>query len=877
MNWWQRLFGSERLEEELDKELRFHFEQQVAQNIRSGMTEEQARRVTRLAFGGLNQVKEDCRESRGTLWVTSVAQDLRFTLRTLRRDRAFTTVAVLILALGIGANIAVFSVVDTILLRPLPFHNASRLAWIAGNNGIGALSDTTFRVDAYEEIRRHNQSFQDITAYIPFFALSDAKMTGAGEPRVLAGVSVAGNFFNMLGIQPQLGRLFTPEETVKGGRPAVLLSYAFWQRQFAGNAAIVGQAITLNNHAVTVVGVLPASFDFGSVFHPGVKADIFTPVIMDDFRKWGGHMLSIIGLLKPGVTVAQAQAEADVVYPQMMAAHPDWTTDLTTDFTIKITGLKEHVIGQLRRSLIVLWCAVGLILLIACANLSNLLLARAAARSKEFAMRSALGAGRSRLIRQLFTESVVLASMGVALGLAIACAIVLYLSHQGSIALPLLSSARIDAGALAWTILIASAATVFFGLVPTLRVSGVNLQESLKDGGHGTSSGRKHDRMRAALVVSEVALACVLLVGAGLLLRSFLRVLDVDLGFEPSHAYALKVDFDDGGKAARRGAILEDMLRRVRALPGIEAAGISDMLPLDRNRSWDLMAKGKQYSKTTNYDVLVYIVTPGYLDAIGMHLRQGRDISWSDTATSPPVILINEAAARREWPGQDPIGREAFGIGDGITRVVGVVSNVHESSVEEAANPEVFVPITQGNPDGAELVVRSKLPPGALAGSVMSTLRSMNPGQPAVELRPIQQLVDHAVSPRRFFVLLVGLFAGLGLLLASLGIYGVISYSVTQQTQEIGIRMALGATQGRVQLGVIARTLKLALLGIAVGIAASFAIAALIASLLFGTNPTDPVTFAGMILLLVAVAFIAGYLPARRASRIDPIIALRCN
>jgi predicted permease len=872
MNWWQRLFGSERLEGELDKELRFHFEQQVAENIRSGMTEEEARRATRLAFGGLAQVKEDCRESRGTMWVSAFAQDLRFTLRTLRRDRAFTLVAVLILALGIGANIAVFSVVDTILLRPLPFQDANRLAWVAGNNGTGALSNTTFRVDAYEEIRRHNQSFQDITAYVPFFASSDAKMTGSGEPRVLAGVWVADNFFQMLGVQPQLGRLFTAEETVKGGRSAVLLSHAFWQRQFAANPAIVGQAITLNNRAVTVVGVLPASFDFGSVFHPGVKADIFTPVIMDDIKTWG-HMLSMIGLLKPGVTVAQAQAEANVVYPQMKAAHPDWETDLT----INITGLKEHVSGQLRRSLIVLWCAVGLILLIACANLSNLLLARAAARSKEFAMRSALGAGRFRLIRQLLTESLVLASMGAALGLAIACAIVLYLSHQGSIALPLLSSARIDAGALAWTLLIAGVATVFFSVVPSLRMSGVDLQESLKDGGHGNSSGRKHDRMRAALVVSEVALACVLLVGAGLLLRSFLRVLDVDLGFEPTHAYALKVDFDDGGKADRRGAILQEMLRNVHALPGIEAAGISDMLPLDRNRSWNLMAKGKQYSKSTNYDVFVYIVTPGYLDAIGMHLRKGRDISWSDRAASPPVILINEAAARREWPGQDPVGREAYGIGDGLTRVVGVVSDVHESGVEEAANPEVFVPITQGNPDGAELVVRSKLPPGALAGSVMSTLRSMNPGQPAVEFRPIQQLVDHAVSPRRFFVLLVGIFAGLGLLLASLGIYGVISYSVTQQTQEIGIRMALGATQARVQFGVIARTLKLALLGIGVGVVASFAVAALITSLLFGTNPTDPLTFAGMILLLVGVAFVAGYLPARRASRIDPIVALRCN
>jgi predicted permease len=584
-------------------------------------------------------------------------------------------------------------------------------------------------------------------------------------------------------------------------------------------------------------------------------------------------MLSIIGLLKPGVTVAQAQAEADVVYPQIRAAHPEWTTDLT----MKVSGLKDYISGTLRRSLIVLWCAVGLILLIACANLSNLLLARAAARSKEFAIRGALGAGRSRLIRQLLTESLVLSSVGSTLGLAIAYGIIRYLAHQESIALPLLSSVRLDASALLWTLLMASAATIFFGVAPSLRMSAVGLQESLKDSGPGTSTGKKHDRLRQILVVSEIALACVLLVGAGLLLRSFLRVLDVDLGFEPSHASAIKVDFDDGGNAAKRGAILEEMLRNVRGIPGIEAAGISDKLPLDRNRSWNLVAKGKPYSREANYDAFVYIVTPGYLNAIGMHLRKGRDIDWSDTSSTRPVILINEAAARREWPGQDPIGREADGIGNGLTQVIGVVSNVHESSVEEAANPEVFVPITQGDPEGAELVMRSKLPPGALASSVMSTLRSLNPGQSAVELRPIQQLVDHAVSPRRFFVLLVSTFAGLGLLLASLGIYGVISYSVAQQTQEIGIRMALGATQARVQFGVVAKTLKLALIGIAAGVAVSFGITALIASLLFSTEPTDPATFATMILLLVIVALIAGYLPARRASRIDPVIALRCN
>jgi predicted permease len=354
-------------------------------------------------------------------------------------------------------------------------------------------------------------------------------------------------------------------------------------------------------------------------------------------------------------------------------------------------------------------------------------------------------------------------------------------------------------------------------------------------------------------------------------------VLDVDLGFEPTHAAALKVDYNDGGKIEKRGPVLEEMLTRVKAIPGIETVGITDMLPLDRNRSWGLIAKGEPYAKDKNYDVFVYIVTPGYLDAMGMRLLKGRDFNWGDKSTSEPVILINEAAARREWPGQDPIGRLAKGIGQGDTRVIGVFSDVRESNVEEASSPEVLAPATQNDPAGAELVIRTKLPPGTLLPNVMSTLRSMNPGQPASEFRPIQDLVDHAVSPRRFFVILVGMFAALGLILASLGIYGVISYSVTRQTQEIGIRMALGATAGRVQMGVISKTLRMALIGIGVGTVASIVVARVIASLLFATDPTDPPTFFGMVIILATVAFIAGYIPARRASRIHPMIALRSN
>jgi len=872
LNRLRSFFRKEPLDRDLDSELSTHLELAMEENIRLGMSAEEARRRALIRFGGVTQAKEQQRDARGLPWLDVLLQDLRFTLRTLRKDSAFTCVAVLILALGIGANIAVFSVVNTILLRPLPFKDPQQLTWIAGNHGTGGLSSVTYSVDAYEDFRSQNQSFQDVTAYMPFFGASDYKLTGRGEPQPVSGVMIAGSFFQTLGVQPMLGRLFSLEEMQKGGRPAVLLSYPFWQRQFAADPKIVGQAISLDKTSATVVGVLPSTFDFGSVFQPGFKMDIFVPAIMDDMRDWG-NTLSPIGRLKPGVTVAQAQAEANILFPRFYFSkkHPEYGRG---EYTGTITGLKDYVSGKLHRSLVVLWCAVGLILLIVCVNLSNLLLARAAARNKEFAMRSTLGASRGRLIRQLLTESLVLSGAGAVLGLGLAFAITLYLAHQGSIALPLLSSVRVDSSALAWTLLITMTSAILFGLAPGLKMSSGNLQEALKDSGHGTSLGRKHDRMRSVLVISEVALACILLVGAGLLLRSFLRVLDVDLGFQPDRAAAIKVDYDDGGKAEGRGPVLQEMLRRVNAIPGIEAAGISDMLPLDRNRSWGLWAKEREYAKGERKGIFVHVVTPGYLRAMGMRLLEGRDFSWSDSSTSESVVIINQAAARYHWPGMDAVGRIAD---PNNRRVIGVVSDVRETGVETDSGFEMYVPITQNGPVGAELVVRTKLPPEVLASSVMSTLRSMNPGQPAVEFRPIQQLVDHAVSPRRFFVLLVGIFAALGLFLASLGIYGVISYSVMQRTQEIGIRMALGATQARVQIGVIGRTLRLALIGIVAGIVASFVTAKWISSLLFGTEPTDPATFAGMIVLLSFVAFVAGYIPARRASRIDPIVALRGN
>ena len=503
-------------------------------------------------------------------------------------------------------------------------------------------------------------------------------------------------------------------------------------------------------------------------------------------------------------------------------------------------------------------------------------------------MRSALGASRGRIVRQLLTESLVLSGVGAIFGLALAFVLVSWLAHQGAIALPLLNNLRIDGAALGWTVLIAVFAAILFGLFPGLRMAAGNLQEALKDSGLGSGQSRKHERTRSILVVTEVALACMLLVGAGLLLRSFLKVLDVDLGFQPERAAAVKVDYDDTVPndktgdltAQKRGVILQQVLSRVQSIPGIEAAGIVDYLPLGQNRAWGLpLPKGRSRDDFKNVaGPLVYVTSPGYIHAMGTRLR-GRDFTWDDGPKSENIVIINESMASFFWPGQQAVGKI---LGNGVDdknnlRVVGVVDDVHEESVEGTAGWQIYYPMTQASPAGAELVVRTTLPPASLALSVMSALRELNPKQTAAEFRPIKALVSHAVSPRRFFMLLVAAFAGLGLMLAALGIYGVISYSVTRQTQEIGIRMALGASSSLVQRQVLSGTLRLALIGILIGTVASLAVARLIATLLFATSPWDVTTYVAMAVGLLLVAALSGYIPARRASRINPMVALRAN
>ncbi len=810
---------------------------------------------------------------RGLPTLDSILQDLRYAFRALRRDVGFATFAILIVGLGVGASSTVFSIVNAVLIRPLPFRDPDRLVWIVNHEENSDLSGQTTQVGHFLDLREQNQSFSDLAAYFAFYGVGDNKLTGQGEPEGLSGVPVSANFFQLLGVQPQFGRLFTPEECKWNGPKVVLLGHGLWVRRFASDPGIVGRTLTLNDEPVTVVGVLPASFDFASVFAPGSHIDLYFPFpLTPETNRWG-NTLAIIGRLKPGATLQAAQAEVTILSKHLTEAHDRDRND----FAARLSFLRQHVSGRLRPALLVLACSVGVVMLIVCANLSNLLLARTATRQKEIAIRTALGAGRGRLIRQLLTESVVLSCCGAALGIVLAVAGTRALAHLDAISIPLLQGVRIDAGILGFTVLIAVLTGLIFGMVPALQVRAFSIHDALKDTSRGSTEGKGRTWIRNALVISEVAFACVLLVGAGLLIRSFLRVLDVNLGFQPERAAAVRVDPSrQQSTQAQQNTYFDEVLRTARDIPGVAGAGLTDALPLGRNRGWGAGVKGVQYPKGQYPDAFVRIVSDGYMKAMGIPLIAGRDLTERDTPSTERVIVINQTMARNLFPGGKAIG-QIIRV-DWDRRVVGIVGDVRHLALEQGAGNEMYIPIRQTRDFASvDLVLRTTLPPSELASAVRGALKSIAPNLPRNDFRTLQQLVDKSVSPRRFVVMLLGGFALFALVLASLGIYGVISYSVNQRTQEIGIRMALGATAGDLQTRIIMQTLTLAAIGMLVGGAASWALARTLSGLLFGVTPGDPVTFLGMLAVLTAVAALAGYLPARRASRIDPMVALRAN
>ena len=851
--------------------MEFHIQSMIDELVVEGMSEPEARAAAHRKFGNMTQKSEQARSTWIARWMSDLVQDLHHAFRGMRRDAAFTAFTILIAGLGIGASSTVFSVVNALLLRPLPFRDSGQLVWIT--NGEQNFNTQT---EHYSDFRELNRSFSDMAGWSGYYRSGDQELTGNGEPERLTAVPVTQNFFALLGVQPAIGRSFTTEECQGeySAPPAVLLNYSFWRGHFSADPSVVGRKLLLNNKPATVVGVLPASFDFASIFAPGMPVDLFIPWPLADKTKPQGNTMWIIGRLKPGTTLAGAQAESTALGKQLESLHPERNA-----IDPRLVLLEQHVSGEVRPALFALACAVGVVMLIVCANLSNLQLARLTARQKEIATRAALGAGRLRLLRQLLTESVALSCCGAVLGLLLAVAGTRELAHLHAFNLPLLESVRIDGAALVFTLLVAFACGVLFGMLPALRVTALSLREGMQDAARGSSGGQRHAWVRDGLVISELAFACILLIGAGLLIRSFLRVLDVNLGFQPERAAALRIDpsFQVSSYQQQNGFI-DNVLHQARSVPGIRAAGITDVLPLGGDRGWTVFAKGQVYEKGHEPLAFIRVVSDGYFEAAGIPLRSGRTFTERDRAMSEPVVVINQTMARTLWPGQNPLGQMLTVDGKKFVEVVGVVAGVRHEALEKASGSEMYLAMRQ-TPDYAamQLVVRTALPPDSVAAGLRTALRPIDPNLPVRDFVNFQDLVDRAVSPRRFLVLLLAGFAGFALILASLGIYAVISYSVSQRVQEIGIRMALGASPHAVQVGIVLRTFALGGVGLVLGMAASRALASALGSLLFGITTGDPVTFIEVGALLIGVAAIAGYIPAWKASRIDPMIALRSN
>jgi predicted permease len=870
--------GSPEADAEFVREMEADLALATAELMARGMTEPEARRAARLRLRGWESLREQQRSARGLPLLSSLLTDLRYSLRTLRRDAGFTVFALVTVGLGIGACTTIYSVVNALLLRPLPFASPDRLVWIANRSDNGD-SEWQIQVGHLQDLQAQSRSFSDLAAYNPFYSAGDWRLTGTGAPERLTAVPVTTNFFALLGVKPQLGRLF---EAGEGHAPyrrpqVVLLSESLWRRSFAADPGIVGRKLILNELPVLVVGVLPRSFDFAAVFTPATRADLFFPMPLtpqtDDF----GNTLSIIGRLRPGITAASSLAELDSLAIELTRLHPH-----RNPLRPLVTPLAEHVSGRLRLALAVLAAAVGVVMLIVCANLSNLLLVRAASRQREMAIRVALGGGRGRLLRQMLVDSFVLSTASAALGLLFAAIATRALASLDAFNLPLLDTVEIDAGGLEFAALLAILTAFIFALVPALHVLAAAALASPigEQRQRGSSFGRRHTWLRQSLVVAEVAFACILLIGAGLLSRSFLRVMEVRLGYQPAHTVALRIDPSRSyATQAQRNAYYDEALRRVRSMPGIEAAGLTDVLPLGGDRSWHEAAKGEaevSRSKRRGTEVYVRIVSDGYIPAMHIPLLAGRDLSERDTTSSAPVVVINRTMAQALWPGKDPIGREITQNGD--CRVVGVVGDVHHSSLEQSAGAEMYLPIRQTNDYSAvQLVVRSPLSTATIVDAVKRELKPIEPELPANDVHSLQEMVERAVSPRRFIVLLLGGFSLFAMALASLGIYGVISYTVQQRTQELGIRAALGASAGRLQGGVLGETLLLAAGGIGIGAAVASVLARSLRGLLFGVTSSDPLTFAATLLIFTAVAALAGFLPARRAARSDPMRALRSS
>ena len=802
----------------------------------------------------------------------NLIQDVRYAVRMFIKKPGFAIIVISALALGIGANTAIFSIVNSILLRPLPYRDPSRLVMVWMNNKRMNVDQDIHSYPNYIDYRDQNSVFESLAAYSGI----SLNLVGNGDPERIIGTAATANLFDVLGVPPQMGRVFTQDEEQIGQDKVAVLSYSLWQRRFGEDPNIIGQQILVSDVSRTVIGVMPPSFKY-----PYKEADIWVPLAVDENRKQarGSFGYYSIGKLKPGVTIDQAQAEMGSIASSLERQYPDQLDGLG----VNLVPLHEQVTGKVRPALLVLLGTVAFVLLIACANVANLLLARAAGREREIAIRTALGASRTRLIRQLLTESALMGIAGGAFGLLIAkwgLGVLIALSPED---IPRLDQIGIDGRVLGFTLLISLATGFLFGVVPALQASKPDLNESLKESGRSSTAGVERRRVRSTLVVLEVALSLILLIGAGLMIKSFSQLQKVDLGFNPDRLASMNIQLSRTRyQGPQSHAFFRQLIERVEAVPGVESAGAISAIFIDAlPNSTNFTIEGKPpFSTAEQIETPVDLVTPSYFRTMGISLLRGREFTEQDGLETQQVAIINDTFARRFWPGEDPIGQR-YKFGDSTSgapwmTIVGVVGDMRRTGLDVDVRCETFLPYTQSRFVGfLSLVVRAKSDPRVIATAVRDQVWAMDPNQPVSHIRTMDQLLDGMMAQRRLNMVLFALFGGVALVLAAVGVYGVISYSVTQRTHEIGVRMALGAGRADVLRIILKNGMTLVLIGVAMGLVAAFGLTRLMTTLLFGVSATDVATFVVISGILCVVAFTACLVPALRAIKVDPMIALR--
>ncbi|MCI0567904.1 MAG: ABC transporter permease [Acidobacteria bacterium] len=797
----------------------------------------------------------------------SLWQDLRYGFRMLVQNPGFTAVAVLTLGLGIGANTAIFSVVNAVLLKPLSYANAERLTMAWENNLAKGWSSFAVSPANFLDWQKQNHVFDPLVAFLN----SGFVLTGQGEPEMLSGMQTTDGFFRLTGVEPALGRAFRGEEFEAGKNRVVILSHALWQRRFEGSPEVLDKAVTFSGESYTVLGVMPKGYRIPQ------GADLLAPLTLtpDMLSHRGSHYLVAMGRLKPGVTLQQAQSEMSGIATALAKQYPN----TNTGWNANLVPLYEEIVGEVRPALLALFAAVGFVLLIACGNVTNLLLARGASRQKEIALRAALGAGRIRIIRQLLTESMLLALAGGAIALLVGQWGVELLRALQPANLPRMQELGISSSVLLFTFALSLVTGLVFGSAPALLISRSSLSETLKEGGRGSGSGGRH-RLKGALVIAQVALSLVLLVGAGLQIRSFLHLMEVDPGFDSTNVLTMGVSLPDTKytDAERQTAFIQQALENLKALPGVKSAAAVSTVPLgDSDLIYSLVVEGRTVPKGQEPSANWYSVSPDYFQTLRIALVRGRVFTEHDDSTAKRVAVINESLARRIFPGEDPIGRQIrMGINSQAVReIVGIVKDVKHYALESRFTMQMYEPYRQQTRDSMVFLLRTDTDPASLTSAARRAIFSLDKEQPVSEARTLEELVSASASQRRFNTLLIGFFAVVALVLAAVGIYGVVAYSVAQRTHEIGVRMALGAQKRDVFSLVLRQGMVLVVTGVILGLAGAMALTRLISQLLFNVSALDAATFLSTPLLLAAVALLACYLPARRASRVDPMVALR--